>query len=145
MPKRWLNQSRAGLRIAWFSRITGSNDPVRSNQIKPNQTCRREKWTCRGNEADGIPAGQTQSNLAELRKIKGSQESEQIKNGPLHGMLAPPETVKSDQTESNQIKPAGMRVAEIRLPVAREAGGIKSGQAQSDQSDPFKLKKEALT
>jgi hypothetical protein len=41
-------------------------------------------------------------------EIKGSQESEQIKSGPLCGLLAPPETVKpgqTGQTQSNQRRP----------------------------------------
>jgi len=36
-----LTRVRQGLRIAWFSRMTGPNDPVsqtKSNQIKPSQT-----------------------------------------------------------------------------------------------------------
>jgi hypothetical protein len=64
----------------------------------------KQKIRLRHNRA--VKPGQTQSNSIKLEKVKGSQESEQIRSGPHCGLLAPPETINPGQTKSNQIKPA---------------------------------------
>jgi hypothetical protein len=82
----------------------GSGKTVRSNPVKAGQT-----------GSNPVKAGQTGSNPVKARqtsqsgsnpvKIRDSQESEQIKSGPLCGLLAPPETVRPGQTQSKPVKP----------------------------------------
>jgi len=123
-----------------------------SNQIKANQTCGvvgvSQNWTIRCESGRQRGTGQTQSNrIKPSQTIKGLQESEQIKNGPLYGLLAPPEKVNSgqtqsnsikvNQTKSNQIKPArGGNWPKLDSAAPKEGGGTPHGQTPSKRVKP---------
>jgi hypothetical protein len=74
------------------------SNPV--NPVKPSQPSQTQSNPVK--PVKPVKPGQTQS------KLRDSQESEQIMDGPLCGLLAPRERsnrIKPNQTESNRIKP----------------------------------------